>query len=61
MSPIGITQNQITPRNSILQGVAQSAADQSKRLIDEATEEKPVFILKPGADVSIYFTEEVRY
>ncbi|MCM0604481.1 MAG: TrbI/VirB10 family protein [Xanthomonadaceae bacterium] len=61
VSPIGINQNQITPRNSILQGVAQSAADQSKRLIDEAIEEKPVFILKPGADVSIYFTEEVRY
>lgn len=57
----GFQQTQTTGRNSILQGVAQTAADQSKRLIDEATSEKPILIVEPGTAVSILFQEEVRY
>jgi type IV secretory pathway VirB10-like protein len=55
----GFSQSQPTGRNSLLQGVAQAAADQSKRLIDEATEEKPVLVVNPGANVSILFKEGV--
>lgn len=55
----GFSQTQPTGRNSLLQGVAQTAADQSKRLIDEATEEKPVLVVNPGTEVSILFKEEV--
>lgn len=56
----GFEQTSRGGRNSILQGVAQSAADQSKRLIDEATEEKPIYILDAGTPVTVLFQEEVR-
>lgn len=55
----GFSQASPTGRNSLLQGVAQTAADQSKRLIDEATEEKPVLVVSPGAAISILIKEEV--
>jgi hypothetical protein len=55
----GFTETQPTGRNAILQGLAQTAADQSKWLIDEATKEKPVLVLEPGTDVSILFEEEL--
>lgn len=54
---------QSTPglRNGILQGVAQSAAEQSKRLIDESTTEKPVLVVEAGQAVLVYFEDAVRY
>jgi hypothetical protein len=55
----GFTETQPTGRNAILQGLAQTAADQSKWLIDEATKEKPILILEPGTDVSVFFDEEI--
>ena len=57
----GFSQPQITGRNSLLQGVAQTAADQSKRLIDEATAEKPVLVVEAGTPVTILIQEEVRF
>lgn len=48
-------------RNLILQGVAQSSLDQSKRLIEQATNEKPILILNPQTPVALYFEEEVRF
>jgi len=55
----GFTETQPTGRNAILQGLAQTAADQSKWLIDEATKDIPVLILEPGSDVSVLFEEEL--
>lgn len=55
----GFSQTDTNGRNSLLQGVAQTAADQSKRLIEDATQEKPVLVVKPGTKVSILFKEEV--
>ncbi len=52
---------QPTGRNAILQGLSQTAADQSKRLIEEATAIKPVLILEPGTEVSVLVQEEVRF
>ncbi len=57
----GFQANQPTGRNAILQGLSQTAADQSKRLIDEATAEKPVLILEPQTEISILVQEEVRF
>lgn len=57
---LGFTTVQSTGRNALLQGVAQTAADGSKRLLEEATKEKPVLIVEPGTEVSIFFNEEVR-
>lgn len=56
----GFSQTERTGRNAVLQGLAQSATDQSKRLIDEATAEKPVLIVEPGTSVSIIFQEELN-
>ncbi|OFZ06125.1 MAG: hypothetical protein A2X97_02205 [Bdellovibrionales bacterium GWA1_52_35] len=61
MTPFGFTQTERTGKNAVLQGLAQSAADQSKRLIDEATKEKPVLIVETGTQVGLYFNEEVRF
>ena len=61
ITPFGFTQTERTGKNAVLQGLAQSAADQSKRLIDEATKEKPVLIVESGTQVSLYFNEEVRF
>ncbi|MEK6578730.1 MAG: TrbI/VirB10 family protein [Bdellovibrionota bacterium] len=57
----GFMTQQPTGRNGILQGIAQTAADQSKRLIDESTAEKPVLILESLASVTILIQEEVRF
>jgi NADH:ubiquinone oxidoreductase subunit D len=58
---IGFQQTQPSMRNGILQGVAQTTADQSKRMIDEATAEKPVLVVEAGESVVAFFDEEVRY
>ena len=57
----GFQATQPTGRNAILQGLSQTAADQSKRLIEEATAEKPVLILEPQTEISILVQEEVRF
>ncbi len=54
----GFSQSQPTGRNSLLQGVAQTAADQSKRMVEDATQEKPVLVVGPGTKVSILFRED---
>ncbi|MGK5084889.1 TrbI/VirB10 family protein [Bdellovibrionota bacterium FG-1] len=58
---LGFGEPKPTGRNALLQGVAQTAADQSHRFIEEATQEKPVLLVEPGALVAIYFEEEVRF
>lgn len=60
VSPFGFSATQPTGRNALLQGVAQTAADQSKRLIEEATAEKPVLVVSPETPVSVLVQEEVR-
>lgn len=60
-SPFGFSQPQTGARNGVLQGVAQTAADQSKRLIEDATKEKPVLVVEPDTKVSVYLDEEVRF
>jgi len=60
-SPFGFSQVQPTGRNAILQGVAQTAADQSKRLIEDATKEKPVLIVEALSPVTVMIQEEVRW
>lgn len=57
----GFMQPQATGRNAILQGVAQTAADQSKRLIDEATAEKPVFVVEAATPLTVLIQEEARF
>jgi hypothetical protein len=57
---LGFSQTKPTGRNAILQGVAQTAADQSKRVLEESTKEKPILIAEPGETVVIYFSEEWR-
>ena len=59
-SALGFTQVQSTGRNAALQGVAQTAADQSKRLIDDATADKPVLVVEAGAAVTVLLQEEVK-
>jgi hypothetical protein len=62
VSPVpGFSQVQPTGRNAMLQGVAQSAADQSKRLIEEATADKPILIVEAGTPVTLLIHEEVRW
>lgn len=57
----GFMQTQPGNRNGVLQGVAQTAADQSKRLIDDATKEKPILVVEPDTKISLYLDEEVRF
>ena len=57
----GFESTQRSPRNAILGGLAQTAADQSKRLIDESTSEKPVLILEADTEVTIMIQDEVRF
>ncbi|OFZ56269.1 MAG: hypothetical protein A2428_15520 [Bdellovibrionales bacterium RIFOXYC1_FULL_54_43] len=57
----GFSQVQPTGRNAVLQGIAQTAADQSKRLIEESTQEKPVMVVEADTPVSVYVDEEVRF
>lgn len=57
----GFMQTQPGTRNGVLQGVAQTAADQSKRLIEDATKEKPILVVEPETKISLYLDEEVRF
>ena len=57
----GFQATQPTGRNAILQGLSQTAADQSKRLIEEATTAKPVLILEPNTEITVLVQEEVRF
>ena len=57
----GFSQTEVTGHNAILQGVAQTAADQSKRLIEEATSEKPILLVEEHSTVTILIQEEVRF
>ena len=61
VNAFGFQQTQTTGRNAVLQGLAQTAADQSKRLIDEATAEKPILIVEPETPVTVLVQEEVRW
>ncbi|MBI3557222.1 MAG: TrbI/VirB10 family protein [Deltaproteobacteria bacterium] len=60
-SAFGFSQSQAGSRNGILQGVAQTAADQSKKFIEDATKEKPILVVEPDTKVSLYLDEEVRF
>lgn len=57
----GFSTPQNTGRNSLLQGVAQTAADQSKRLIDETTSEKPVMVVEAMTSLVVLVQDEVRF
>lgn len=57
----GFQQPQVSGRNAILQGVAQTSADQAKRLIDESTQEKPVLVVEGETPLTLYLDEEVRF
>lgn len=57
----GFETTQRSPRNSLLNGLAQTAADQSKNFINDATTEKPVLILEVGTAVTVFLQEEVRF
>ena len=57
----GFNQVDRSGRNAILQGIAQTGADQSKRLIEDATKEKPVMVVDAGTPVTLYVDEEVRF
>jgi hypothetical protein len=58
---LGFSQVQPTGRNAILQGVAQTAADQSKRLIEESTAEKPVLVVDALTPVTVLVQEEAKW
>jgi len=60
-SAFGFREAQPTGRNAILQGVAQTAADQSKRLIEEGTKERPILLSEGGTNVILYLEEEVHF
>ncbi|MCC7441302.1 MAG: TrbI/VirB10 family protein [Bdellovibrionales bacterium] len=60
MNGFGFSQVQPTGRNALLQGVAQTAADQSKRLIEEATAEKPILVVSEETPIAVLVQEEVR-
>lgn len=60
VNAMGFSQTQPTGRNAILQGLAQTAADQSKRFIDEYTQEKPVLVVEAGTELVVLVQEEVR-
>jgi len=57
----GFEQVQPSGRNAILQGIAQTGADQSKRLIEQMTQEKPILVTEAGTAVIVYLDEEVRF
>ena len=57
----GFSQTAVTGRNAVLQSVAQTAGDQSKRLIDDATSEKPIMLVEEKTSVTILIQEEVRF
>ena len=57
----GFSQPQTGTRNGILSGVAQTAADQSKKFIEDSTKEKPILVVEPKTKMSVYLDEEVRF
>jgi hypothetical protein len=57
----GFSQTQPTGKNAILQGLAQTAVDQSKRFIEESTSEKPVLVVEAETPVVVYLDEEVEF
>ncbi len=57
----GFSQPETGSKNGILQGVSQTAADQSKRLIEESTEEKPVLVVNAATALAVLIEEEVRF
>ncbi len=63
MAPNSFGFEQVRPsgRNALLQGVAQTTADQSKRLIEQMTKEKPILVTEAGTPVIVYLDEEVRF
>ncbi len=58
---LGFSTPQPTGRNALLQGVAQTAADQGKRLIEEATAEKPILVVESQTALTVLVQEEVRF
>ena len=60
VNDFGFSQTNRTGRNSLLQGVAQTAADQAKRFIDRETEEKPILVLDAAAEVAVFLNKELR-
>jgi hypothetical protein len=61
VNSLGFSTTQPSGRNALLQGVAQTAADQGKRLIEDATSEKPILVVDGQTPVSILVQEEVRF
>ncbi len=61
INALGFAAPQTTGRNALLQGLAQTAADQSKRLIDEATAEKPILVVEAETPIVVLVQEEVRF
>jgi hypothetical protein len=61
MTAFGVSQTAPGTRNGVLQGLSQTAADQSKQLIDQATQEKPILVVRSGTEVTLYLDEEVRF
>jgi len=57
---MGFATVQPSRRNILLQGVAQTAADGSRQLIEESTREKPVLVVEAGTEISIIFNEDLR-
>lgn len=60
-TPFGFSRTEPSSRNGILHGIAQSSADQSKRLIEDSTREKPILVIEPGTPVTVLVNEEVRW
>lgn len=61
INAFGFSQQQPTGRNALLQGLSQTAADQSKRLIGEATAEKPILVVESMTPVTVLIQEEARF
>lgn len=57
---LGFSTTQPNGRNALLQGVAQTAADQAKRLIEDSSKEKPILLIDSSTQIAILIQEEVR-
>ncbi len=60
-SAFGLSRTKVTPRNALLQGLAETGASESKRLIEESTKERPILVVEAGTEVTIFFSEELRF
>lgn len=56
----GFSEAQPGGRNATLQGLAKAASDQSKKLLEDATQEKPILIIESDTSVTVLVNEEVR-